>query len=150
MNFQAIVPSHGITVDLVAVFVEATKVEGWSGSFVSEGVAIRLDFGEQHMRVEATGVEGRWVAALGSNSRASYNHSDTIVHSSAKGTYSQRLMVPKGNSELQNSKSGRSLERWPQFLSVLLLASLLITYIASWRQSWGRQQAWRIQQAERS
>ena len=59
MNFQAIVPSHGTTVDLVAVFGEVTKVEGWSGSFVSEGVTIRLDFGEQHMRVEATGVEGR-------------------------------------------------------------------------------------------
>lgn len=59
MNFHAIVPSHGTTVDLMAVFGEVTTVEGWSGSFISEGASIRLDLGEQHMRVEGTGVEGR-------------------------------------------------------------------------------------------
>lgn len=59
MNFHAIVPSHGTTVDLVVVFGEATKLEGWSGFVVSEGASIVLDFGEQQIRVEATGVEGR-------------------------------------------------------------------------------------------
>lgn len=59
MNFHAIVPSHGTTVDLVVVFGEVTAVEGWSGSFVSEGASIILDFGEQNMWVEAAGVEGR-------------------------------------------------------------------------------------------
>lgn len=60
MNFHAIVPSHGTTANfcsLLAVLGEGTGVEELSGSLVSEGASIVLDFGEQQIRVEATEVE---------------------------------------------------------------------------------------------